>query len=56
MTIMPTWKICPICHKRYQWNPDVGKMYCPYCHGSGKAVTDILDKLFGKDGTSHKRK
>ena len=31
MTLIPMKKICPKCHKKYDWNPDVGKMWCPVC-------------------------
>lgn len=31
MTIVPMYKICPRCKRRYQWNPDIGKMWCPFC-------------------------
>lgn len=36
MTIIPIFKKCPVCGKKYVWNPDVGKIICPYCHGLGK--------------------
>ena len=28
--------LCPVCGKKYVWNPDVDKIICPYCHGLGK--------------------
>mgnify|MGYP004498740321 CR=1 FL=1 len=31
MTIMPMFKICPKCKRRYSWNPDARNMWCPYC-------------------------
>ena len=31
MTMVPMYKICPICKKRYAWNPDVGRFFCPSC-------------------------
>ena len=31
MTMMPMYKTCPKCHKKYSWNPDVGHMWCPTC-------------------------
>lgn len=31
MTMMPMYKKCPVCKRKYSWNPDVGKMFCPYC-------------------------
>ena len=36
MTIVPIYKTCPKCKKKYSWNPDVGKFNCPYCGGLGK--------------------
>ena len=35
MTIVPMFKVCSKCKKRYSWNPDVGKIICPYCKGIG---------------------
>lgn len=48
MTMIPIWKKCPKCHKKYGWNPDVGVMTCPYCHGLGEEKTGILENLFSK--------
>lgn len=31
MTILPWKKICPVCGKEYDFNPDAGKMFCPRC-------------------------
>lgn len=31
MTMVPMWKKCPRCKRRYSWNPDVGQMWCPHC-------------------------
>lgn len=31
MTFMLMYKKCPVCKRKYSWNPDVGKMFCPYC-------------------------
>ena len=31
MTIVPMFKKCPKCKKKYSWNPDVGHMWCPNC-------------------------
>ena len=36
MTIIPIFKKCPVCGKKYVWNPDIGKIICPYCNGLGK--------------------
>lgn len=46
MTMVPMWKKCPKCHKKYAWNPDVGNFNCPYCHGLGKSESGILGKIF----------
>ena len=48
MSMMPMYKICPRCKRRYSWNPDVGKMSCPYCRGSGKSDMGYakLNKIF----------
>lgn len=48
MTIVPMMKRCPVCHKRYSWNPDVGQFRCPYCGGNGEAKKDILRGLIEK--------
>ena len=48
MTIVPITKKCSKCGKKYSWNPDVGKMVCPYCHGLGKPQGSILGKVFGQ--------
>lgn len=48
MTMVPMWKTCPKCHRKYDWNPDVGKFNCPYCHGLGTPGMNILKKIFGK--------
>ena len=31
MTLVPVYKKCPKCKKKYSWNPDVGHMWCPTC-------------------------
>lgn len=48
MTILPMRKKCPKCHKKYDWNPDVGRMFCPYCHGLGKKKKFDLKYLFSR--------
>lgn len=48
MSIRAIWKICPKCHKRYEWNPDVGILVCPYCHGVGKRKQKKLDEFLKK--------
>ena len=35
MTLVPMKKRCPKCHKMYDWNPDIGRMWCPKCGGLG---------------------
>ena len=36
MTMVPMYKKCPRCKRRCSWNPDVGRMWCPYCGPLGK--------------------
>ena len=53
MTIRPEYRICPKCKRRYSWNPDVGKMWCPSCGPSlmkegGKIILDLLKNKAGK--------
>lgn len=36
MTMVPIYKKYPRCKRRYSWNPDVGKMRCPYCKSLGQ--------------------
>lgn len=36
MTMVPMYKKCPRCKRRYSWNPDVGRMWCPYCGPLGQ--------------------
>jgi len=48
MTILPMYKTCPKCHKKYSWNPDVGKFNCPHCGGLGKPESGGLGTIFGK--------
>ena len=60
MTMLPIWKKCPLCGKKYSWNPDVGKMWCPQCGimgapGAGdipfKKLSDIFKKKDKKQFT-----
>lgn len=37
MTMMPIYKRCPKCKRNYSFNPDVGKMLCPYCGLFGRS-------------------
>lgn len=48
MTMIPMWKKCTKCHKKYDWNPDIGHFICPYCHGLGKPSGSILRKALYK--------
>ena len=48
MTMVPMIKKCPKCHKKYSWNPDVGKMNCPYCHGFGTPMSNLVEKYLTK--------
>ena len=58
MTMIPMYKRCPICKKKYSWNPDVGQMFCPNCISGGTKETgkeivgkiaDILSKKKGEN-------
>ncbi|MCD7826048.1 MAG: hypothetical protein LUH14_08820 [Clostridiaceae bacterium] len=31
MTMLPMYKKCRKCGRRYSWNPDVGNIWCPKC-------------------------
>lgn len=51
MTMVSIYKKCSRCKRRYSWNPDVGKMRCPYCKSLGqpgleevpwKKINDII--------------
>lgn len=41
MTMVPMYKICSRCKRKYPWNPDVGKMWCPNCSLLGVSSEDI---------------
>ena len=49
MTMAPMWKKCPRCHKQYSFNPDVGNFDCPYCHGMGTPLSNLIDKILKKN-------
>ena len=49
MTMAFRLKRCPKCHKRYEWNPDVGKVQCPYCKGLTQ-LSRIINKFGIKKG------
>ncbi len=36
MSIVMELRKCPACGRTYRYNPDVGKIRCPYCFGLGK--------------------
>lgn len=51
MTMVPMFKECPRCKRKYLWNPDVGKMWCPYCGsrsipGAGELPLKIIKEIF----------
>ena len=48
MTMLSIWKKCPKCHRKYVWNPDVGNFNCPYCHGLGTQLGELVGSIFGK--------
>lgn len=60
MTMIPVMKKCPKCKKKYSWNPDVGKLWCPTCGPlsmpgagdipSGGVSTGKNGEIFGKFG------
>ena len=49
MTMLPIWKTCPLCNKKYSWNPDVGQMLCPYCSGKKEKPENLFEKIFKKE-------
>lgn len=56
MTLVPERKTCPKCHRKYSWNPDVGKFFCPYCLGMGTPLTNLADRVFNKKKRSDSEK
>ena len=52
MSLLPMYKICPKCKRKYSWNPDVGKIHCPHCGVIG--VSCPLEKAEKKSGRSRK--
>ena len=54
MTIIPISKVCTKCHKKYTWNPDVGKIFCPYCHGLGEKKNSLFRKRENTSGKANK--
>lgn len=51
MTMVPMYKKCPRCKRKYSWNPDVGKTWCPYCglQGIPRARDLSLKKIKKKE-------
>lgn len=46
MTMVPMMVRCEKCHKKYMFNPDVGRnIVCPHCFGTG-TIIDKSKKLF----------
>lgn len=54
MTMLPMYKKCSRCKRKYSWNPDVGKMWCPYCGPLGQVGWG--DIPWKKIGDIHKGK
>lgn len=53
MTIMPMFKICPKCKRKYSWNPDAGNMWCPHC--GLLSVTTIVNNLRKKKNVNDEK-
>lgn len=45
MTLIPVYKKCSKCKKKYSWNPDVGNMFCPNCGFLDKSGIDDVSML-----------
>lgn len=45
MTLMPMYKVCPFCRRRYSWNPDAMQIRCPYCRGIAPMTHEVLKKI-----------
>ena len=56
MTIAPMYKICPMCLRKYVWNPDVGQLMCPSCGKKGIPGIDELPRKIFKKNVWKKRK
>lgn len=54
MTMIPMYKRCRTCGKKYSWNPDVGQFMCPYCLGLG--LSSIFSKGKKKEEKNKNRK
>ncbi|MDE7029264.1 MAG: hypothetical protein K2P63_04705 [Lachnospiraceae bacterium] len=35
MTMIPMYRKCPECRKKFLWNPDAGLLWCPRCGAFG---------------------
>ncbi|MCR5587621.1 MAG: hydrogenase maturation nickel metallochaperone HypA [Lachnospiraceae bacterium] len=44
MTLVPEYRRCKNCGKRFSFNPDVGNIMCPYC-GSLMGKKNFLSGL-----------
>lgn len=47
MTMVPMYKTCLRCKRKYSWNPDVGNMWCPRCGISGGIGEEKKPKKLG---------
>lgn len=47
MSILSVFKKCPVCKKKYSWNPDAGQMWCPNCGPT--SVPGMGDVPWGKN-------
>lgn len=45
MTLIPMYKVCPFCRRRYSWNPDAMQIRCPYCYGVAPMMCEVLKKI-----------
>lgn len=54
MTMIPMYKTCPRCKRKYSWNLDVGKMWCPNCGSLGMLGTG--DIPWRKKGCNSRKK
>lgn len=48
MKSKPVYKRCPICKRKYSWNPDTGQIWCPYCGTQGIPGIDEVPKKIKK--------
>lgn len=56
MTMVPMYKTCSRCKRKYSWNPDVGKMWCPYCGPLGMPDTGDIPWRKIKDAIKGRKK